>query len=87
MNSPKEDKQRLKSMNIREHLAVDRTILAGERTLPAYLRISLTMFVAGITLINLFNNNIVVIIGLIFLPLVLFPGISGVRRYCRSGKI
>lgn len=70
----------------RDHLAADRTILANERTLLAYLRLSLTLFVAGMSLIKFFDSTIYVIIGVIFLPLAVLSGITGVRRYQRCHK-
>ena len=72
--------------NIRDHLAADRTILANERTLLSYLRLSLTLFVAGISLIKFFDNYILMIIGGIFLPLAVISGVTGFRRYRRCGK-
>ncbi|MEA1928373.1 MAG: DUF202 domain-containing protein [Candidatus Auribacterota bacterium] len=70
----------------RDHLAADRTILANERTLLSYLRLSLTLFVAGMSLIKFFESTIYIIIGIVFMPLTVISGIVGVRRYRRCGK-
>ncbi|MFH1037653.1 MAG: DUF202 domain-containing protein [PVC group bacterium] len=69
--------------DVRDHLAADRTILANERTLLAYLRLSLTLFVVGVSFIKFFQNTVLIITGCFFLPLALLAGIAGVRRYRR----
>ncbi|MDP8275234.1 MAG: DUF202 domain-containing protein [Candidatus Euphemobacter frigidus] len=69
--------------NVRDHLVADRTILANERTMLSYLRLSLTLFVAGVSLIKFFENWILVVIGGLFIPLALLAGILGFRRYRR----
>ena len=67
---------------IRDYLAVDRTKLANQRTLLSFIRTSIMLFVAGITLLKIdetqltyFKAGILVIsVGLIFL-------ILGVAQY------
>ena len=53
--------------NIRDQLAADRTILANERTLLAYLRVALTLFVAGVSFIKFFESRILMILGAAFI--------------------
>lgn len=43
-----------------DRLALERTRLANERTLRAYLRSSLTLVIAGFTLINFFREDLCV---------------------------
>ena len=43
-------------MILRDHLALDRTVLANERTLLAYLRIFIGSFSAGIAMVKLFDT-------------------------------
>ncbi|MEW5923294.1 MAG: DUF202 domain-containing protein [Candidatus Zixiibacteriota bacterium] len=66
---------------INEQLNAARTILANERTVLAYIRTSLTLFVAGITFIRFFDNLIVEIIGWVFLPIGIINLVIGIYRY------
>lgn len=44
-------------MILRDRLALDRTQLANERTLLAYLRTSIMMFASGVTLLKIFEHQ------------------------------
>lgn len=44
-------------MILRDHLAVDRTMLANETSFMSYVRTSLTLIAVGATVIKFFNNN------------------------------
>ena len=70
---------------LRDHLAADRTILANERTFLAYIRTALTLFVAGLSFVHLeiFNSNIVVVIGAVFILLGIATFFVGLVRYKR----
>lgn len=72
---------------LRDHLAVDRTVLANERTWLAYVRTALTLFVAGVTFIRFFDQWLVEIIGILFLPLSILFLVLGVRSYRRMKAI
>ena len=65
----------------RDHLAGDRTVLANERTFLAYIRTALTFFVAGVSLIKFFNNNVIEIIGWIFIPVAIITLFIGIRSF------
>lgn len=58
-----------KELILRDHLALDRTTLANERTFLAYVRTALTLFVAGVSLIQFFDIHNVRIAGLVMIPL------------------
>ena len=45
------------SMRISDYLAVDRTIMANERTLLAYIRTSVGLLIAGLALIRFFHQT------------------------------
>jgi len=64
-----------------EKLAEVRTKQANERTLLAYIRTALTLVVAGITFIRFFDNQIIEIIGWVFIPIGLVNLILGIIRY------
>jgi putative membrane protein len=67
---------------LRDLLALDRTDLANEWTLLAYLRTALMSLISGVTLIKLFADNAVMVIaGYALLPLALVVGIIGGLRF------
>ena len=70
---------------LRDHLAADRTILANERTFPAYIRTALTLFVAGLSFVHLkiFESHIFEVIGIIFILLGIATFFVGLFRYKR----
>lgn len=72
---------------LRDHLALDRTLLANERTLLAYMRTAIMLFISGITLIKLFEENIAMTtLGYTLLPLSLGVALFGYRRYVTTRK-
>lgn len=73
-------------LSLSEQLALDRTILANERTFLSYMRTSLTIFVVGISFIELLDSPIIEIIGVIFLPIALSIFILGVKIYLKIRK-
>lgn len=65
-------------MILRDYLALDRTILANERTLLSYLRACIGAFAAGIALVKLLDSLATNILGIIFIavsPVFLVIGI------------
>lgn len=55
-------------------LALDRTILANERTFLAYIRTAMTLLVGGVSFISFFDQKLVIAVGwvAIFPALLLF---------------
>jgi len=67
---------------LRDVLAVDRTRLANERTLLAWLRTALMELVSGVTLIKLFEGILLAeVAGIILLPLGLITAAYGIHRF------
>jgi len=63
-------------------LAIDRTQLANERTLLAWVRTSLMMLASGVTLIKLFEGVFYVeLFGFSLLPVSAVTAIYGVQRF------
>jgi putative membrane protein len=76
-----------RSALLRDHLAADRTIQANERTLLAYVRTALTMFVAGVSFIRFFGHDVYKILGVAFVPLSIIILLIGVWRYRHTAKV
>jgi putative membrane protein len=70
-----------KRMVLRDYLAIDRTVLSNQNTFLAYVRTALTLFVAGVTFIRFFDNNIVESVGWVFVPVGIATFIIGAIRY------
>lgn len=73
-----EDKQ---EMILRDHLAVDRTIMANETSFLAYIRTALTLAVAGVTLLKIFHDPYIEVVGWVFLGLAALLFVNGAIRY------
>jgi putative membrane protein len=71
------------SLTLNDYLAIDRTVLANERTLLSYVRTALTMLVIGGTCIKFFDSIWIEIVGVTFLLGALATFIIGWRRYLR----
>ncbi|MBI4975836.1 MAG: DUF202 domain-containing protein [Spirochaetes bacterium] len=73
---------------LRDDLAIDRTILAIERTLLSYLRFSVALLIAGITIMNVSKSAAFSIFGGICIFLGIASGITGtIRFYLMHKKI
>ena len=71
-----------KDMILRDHLALDRTKLANERTLLAYMRTAIMLFVSGVTFIKIFiGEPIEVVLGYLLLSSSIVVGAVGVLRF------
>ena len=71
------------ALTLNDYLAIDRTVLANERTLLSYTRTALTLLVIGGTCIKFFDSIWIEIVGLIFLLAALATFVVGWRRYLR----
>ncbi len=88
----KQGESRRDESDIRDRLAVERTVLANERTLLAYVRTSLALFVVGITFIHLPGLHPEAgpwslayhIAGWVFLVAAVVVAVIGYRRYRSS---
>ncbi len=52
---------------LRDHLAIERTILSNERTLLSYIRISIYLTLGGLFIINMSDVNIFWVAYLLFI--------------------
>jgi putative membrane protein len=71
---------------LRDELAIDRTILANERTLMSYLRGAVALVIAGVTFLHFFDAGTLHYIGLVCVPLGLATGILGFTRYRKMNR-
>ncbi len=68
---------------LRDELAIDRTLLANEATLLAYVRSALTLLITGVTFIHLFDQGSLFWLGVICIPLGLGTAAFGTWRFRR----
>lgn len=66
---------------VRDWLALDRTVLANERTFLAYGRTSLGLFLGGMTLIKVFTTDFAIATGWVFVVASVGIFFYGVRRF------
>jgi len=64
---------------LRDHLAIDRTVMANERTFLAYLRTAFSLLVVGLTIIKFVED--LQIVGQLLIPAGLLVIVVGVWRY------
>ncbi|WP_205503458.1 YidH family protein [Rufibacter psychrotolerans] len=69
---------------IKDTLAIERTSFANERTFLAYLRTSLSLIIAGISLHQFFNTAVSMWIAVVLIPLGLAIGAVGYRKFTRK---
>lgn len=72
------------NLEVRDSLAMQRTRMANERTLLAYMRTATAMILAGLTFIKLFDDLFYIGIGLISIPAGVVVAYFGYRRYNRQ---
>jgi putative membrane protein len=71
---------------LRDELAVDRTLLANERTLMTYLRFGVALLIAGFSIIQFSTQDWFWAFGMACIPIGIIIGIIGVGRYRRMNK-
>lgn len=73
---------------LRDHLAIDRTRLANERTLLAYIRTAFMLIVAGATALKLFvETPAVVLTAWLFIGLGVFVALLGAWRFVAMRRL
>jgi len=71
---------------LRDELAVDRTLLANERTLMTYLRFGVGLLIAGVSIIQFSTQDWYWAVGIACLPIGIITGLIGVKRYRKMNK-
>lgn len=71
---------------LRDELALDRTVLANERTLLSYVRTALGLLGGGAAAVELFDSAVVAILGWTFIAAALVVTVIGVAGYQRMRR-
>ena len=71
---------------LRDHLAVDRTLLANERTLLSYLRSGVALFIDGISIIHFSNHGWFSAVGFLCLPCGALTVMFGIQRFRQMNR-
>lgn len=71
---------------LRDQLAIDRTLLANERTLLSYLRSGVALFIAGLSIIHFSHELWFTVIGFICLPSGILIAWFGAVRFRKMDK-
>jgi len=71
---------------LRDELAIDRTLLANERTLMAYVRLAITLVIAGVSIIHFAMEKWFETIGFLCVPVGIAAGFLGWRRYQKMDR-
>ena len=71
---------------LRDHLAIDRTLLANERTLMSYLRSGVALFIAGISIIHFSHEGWFSTMGFLCLPCAVITVLFGIVRFRKMDK-
>ena len=76
-----------KRLNLTDHLAAVRSILANERTFLAYQRTAVTTFAAAASFIKFFNIPALEVVGWLLLPVSALTAVLGIVRYQRMRRM
>jgi putative membrane protein len=68
-------------LTLRDYLAVDRTIMANETSFMSYIRTSLTVVVAGVSIIHFFGGPLMTVLGWLFIAAAALLFVHGATRY------
>lgn len=71
---------------LRDELAIDRTVLANERTMLSYLRSGVALGIAGVSIMHFANEGWFWGFGMVCIPVGMVIGIVGVIRYRKMEK-
>lgn len=74
-------------LNLREHLAAARSIMANERTFLAYQRTALTQLAVTATFLRFFDHPALTVLGWLLVPTSLVTMVLGLVRYLRMRRL
>jgi len=70
-----------KKLTVRDILAINRTVLANERTFLSYLRTAATFLIAGVSLIKFFDSIPTIVGGYMLIGMSVLIGFYGIIKY------
>jgi putative membrane protein len=71
---------------LRDQLAIDRTLLANERTLLSYLRSAVALVLAGLSMARFSNREWFTLLGLVCVPSGVATALFGAWRFRETNK-
>lgn len=74
-------------MILRDYLAIDRTMMANETSFMSYVRTSLTMIAAGVTIVKFFTEPMMQAVGWAFIVVGAWVAIHGYQRFRQVDQI
>ncbi len=66
---------------LRDYMAIERTVMANERTFLSYIRSALGLFIGGASFIEFFDSTLMQIVGWIFMPAGILVFLLGLKKY------
>jgi putative membrane protein len=75
------DRFRERDLTLNDYLAIDRTVLANERTLLSYVRTGLTLVIIGGSALKFFDSQVFTVVGWVFIACGAVVFFIGWRRY------
>ncbi|MBM4273943.1 MAG: DUF202 domain-containing protein [Deltaproteobacteria bacterium] len=72
---------------LRDYMAIERTVMANERTFLSYIRAALGMFIGGASFIQFFEGVIIQMVGWLFIPLGIATFGVGLWRYHKIKRL
>ncbi len=72
---------------LRDYMAIERTVMANERTFLSYIRAALGLFIGGASFMEFFDNVVIHMVGWLFIPLGLATFGVGLWRYKKIQRL
>ena len=69
------------TLGLKDHLSIERTLLANERTFLSYLRTGFTLLAFGVTALKFLNNLFFVFSGWLTIIVSIVILLVGIKRY------
>lgn len=72
---------------LRDYMAIERTVMANERTFLSYIRAALGLFIGGASFIQFFDSFVIQMVGALFIPLGVATFGVGLWRYHKIKRL
>jgi putative membrane protein len=76
----------IENTEIRDSLALERTLFANERTFLAYVRTAMGLVLGGFSMVQFFHHKVFVWVGGVFVPIGILVGLLGLKKYLEKRK-